>query len=208
MARDQAGGHAAQAREHIRASGLLAATAPPALGGGGLGWRAFHRGLRRLARADSALAHVYAFHHLQLATVQLFGTPAQQEALIGTTLRERLFWGNALNPGDRRALALEDGEGYRFDGPKSYASGAVGADWLTVSAWHSASVSLVIAAVPTQRVGLRVRATGTPSASARPTAAASGWSACGSNPPRCCCAPGSRRACARRCARSSHSWCW
>lgn len=145
IARDQAGGHAAAARRHIRDSGLLASTAPVVLGGWGLCWRYFHRGLRRLAMVDSALAHVYAFHHLQLATLQLYGTQAQHQDLIVPTLRERLFWGNALNPSDRRALAFEDGEGFRFDGPKGYASGAVGADWLTVSAWHSASASFVVA---------------------------------------------------------------
>lgn len=157
VARDRAGGHAAEARALVRASGLLNLTTPVAFGGAGRPWREFHRGLRRLAAADSAIAHVYAFHHLQVASVLLYGTAAQHEALLRPTVRERLFWGNALNPGDRRALAVEDGDGWRIDGPKSYCSGAVGADRLVVSAWHEGTQSLLVAALPTDRTGLAVQ---------------------------------------------------
>lgn len=156
-ARDRAGGHAAEARALVRASGLLNLTTPVAFGGAGRSWQEFHRGLRRIAQADSALAHVFAFHHLQVASVLLFGSPAQHEALLVPTVRERLFWGNALNPADRRALAVEDGEGFRIDGPKGYCSGAVGADRLTVSAWHPATQSLLIAALPADRAGITVQ---------------------------------------------------
>lgn len=157
VARDRAGGHAAEARALVRASGLLSLTTPEAFGGAGRSWREFHRGLRRIAQADSALAHLYAFHHLQVATVLLYGTPDQHTALLVPTVRERLFWGNALNPNDTRALALEDGDGWRIDGPKGYCSGAVGADRLTVSAWHAESRSLLIAALPADRTGVSIQ---------------------------------------------------
>ena len=55
--RDQAGGHAAAEREHIRASGLLTLTIPRELGGLGADWSTFFGVLRQLAQADSALAH-------------------------------------------------------------------------------------------------------------------------------------------------------
>ena len=71
--RDRAGGHAAAERELIRASGLLNITTPRAYGGGGQPWARFYRSLRRIAQADSALAHLYAFHHLQVATIVLYG---------------------------------------------------------------------------------------------------------------------------------------
>ena len=64
--RDREGGHAAEQRELIRASGLLALTIPEAHGGLGGGLPEFYEVVRRLARVDSALAHVLAFHHLQL----------------------------------------------------------------------------------------------------------------------------------------------
>lgn len=155
--RDRLGGHAAEARALVRASGLLSLTTPAAFGGAGRSWREFHRGLRRLAAADSAIAHVYAFHHLQVASVLLYGNAAQHEALLRPTVRERLFWGNALNPSDRRAVAVEDGDGWRIEGPKGYCSGAVGADRLTVSAWHPGTQSLLIAALPADRAGIAVQ---------------------------------------------------
>jgi len=156
--RDRAGGHAAAEREAIRASGLLALTIPAAFGGPGADWPTFYASLRRLARADSALAHLYGFHHLQMATLLLYGTRAQQQRQFEDTLAQRLFWGNALNPLDQRAVATEAGDGWTFNGPKSYASGSVGSDRMVVSAWHRPTQSLVIATTPTRRAGLRVRA--------------------------------------------------
>lgn len=156
--RDRAGGHAAAERELIRASGLLDLTTPRAYGGWGQAWQTFYAGLRRIAQADSSLAHLYAFHHLQVATILLYGKPAQHEALLRPTVEQRLFWGNALNPNDKRALATEDGTGWRISGPKSYCSGSVGSDRLTLSAWHEPSQSLLIGALPSDRAGVTIRA--------------------------------------------------
>jgi alkylation response protein AidB-like acyl-CoA dehydrogenase len=89
--------------------------------------------VRRLAQADSALAHVFAFHHLQIATVLLWGSAAQQ-SLLARTVSEGWFWGNALNPLDARLVATRVADGWRLNGAKSYASGSVGADRLVVSA--------------------------------------------------------------------------
>jgi alkylation response protein AidB-like acyl-CoA dehydrogenase len=156
--RDRAGGHAAAAREDVRASGLLTLTIPAEFGGTGADWSTFYASLRRIARADSALAHLYGFHHLQMATLLLFGTRAQQQRQFGDTVTQRLFWGNALNPLDQRAVATEADGGWLLNGPKSFASGSVGSDRLVVSAWHRPSASLVIATTATRRTGLTVRA--------------------------------------------------
>ena len=155
--RDRAGGHAAAERELIRASGLLDLTTPRAYGGWGQSWEAFYASLRRLAQADSSLAHLYAFHHLQVATILLYGRPEQHEFFLRHTVEQRLFWGNALNPNDKRALAIEDGEGWRISGPKSYCSGSVGSDSLTFSAWHEPTQSLLIGALPSDRAGISIR---------------------------------------------------
>lgn len=58
-ARDQAGGHAEQERELICASGLLTLSIPTAYGGQGADWPTVYQVIRILARADSALAHVF-----------------------------------------------------------------------------------------------------------------------------------------------------
>jgi alkylation response protein AidB-like acyl-CoA dehydrogenase len=155
--RDRAGGHAAHERALIRDSGLLHLTTPKALGGTGVNWQTFYRTLRQMAQVDSALAHLYAFHHLQVATVQMFGSTEQQTRLLSETVQQNLFWGNALNPSDRRATATETHGGYLIQGPKSYCSGSVGSDRMTVSAWHEATQSFVIGVLATRQAGVTVQ---------------------------------------------------
>jgi alkylation response protein AidB-like acyl-CoA dehydrogenase len=156
--RDQAGGHARHERQLIRASGLLTLSIPTDFGGQGAGWDTTMQAVRILARADSALAHVFAFHHLQLAGIALYGTAQQQRHLLHATVDEGLFWGNALNPLDRRLVAREAKGGYLLHGVKSFASGSVGSDWLTLSAWHEPSGTALIGVLPTGAAGVDVRA--------------------------------------------------
>jgi len=156
--RDRDGGHAAHERELIRASGLLSLSIPVEYNGQGQDWTTVFRAVRRLAQADAALAHVFGFHHLQLAGVQLYGSLDQQSRFLRDTVAQRWFWGNALNPVDRRLRATEVDGGYLLQGEKSFCSGSVGSDQLTVSAWHEASASMLIGIVPTRRDGVRVNA--------------------------------------------------
>lgn len=157
VARDQQGGHAAEERAALRASGLLDLTRPSAFGGQGVSWTGFYRVLARMAEVDSALAHLFAFHHLQLATVRIYGTPAQQAALLRDPPGRTRFWGNALNPLDRRTVARREGSGWVLDGSKRYCSGSVGADWLIVSGWQTEPEGLLIAALPATRAGVHVQ---------------------------------------------------
>lgn len=156
-ARDQAGGHAAQEREWIRDSGLLTLSIPVEFGGQGASWPLVYQVIRILARADSALAHVFGFHHLQLAGLHLYGNARQQRRLLTLTVEQRLFWGNALNPLDKRVAALDTDDGFVLDGIKSFSSGSVGSDWLTVSAWHAPTQTALIAALPTRQSGITVQ---------------------------------------------------
>jgi len=154
--RDRAGGHAAAERELIRASGLLTLSVPTQYGGAGAPWADILGAVRRLAEADSALAHLFGFHHLQIAGVLLYGRPEQHEHFLRPTVQGGLFWGNALNPLDRRVVAAQDGDGFRIDGVKSFSSGSVGSDVLTFSAWHKPTETALIAAVPTDTDGITV----------------------------------------------------
>nr|WP_297531230.1 acyl-CoA dehydrogenase family protein [uncultured Roseateles sp.] len=156
--RDREGGHAAEQRELIRASGLLALTIPETHGGLGGGIPEFFQVVRRIARVDSALAHVLAFHHLQLYGVSLYGGPAATAhgaRHLRETAEQRLFWGNALNPADTRLSATREGAGWRLDGVKGFCSGALGSDRLTVSA-TTGEGGFLIGIVPTRREGVRV----------------------------------------------------
>lgn len=129
IARDQAGGHAAREREAIRDSGLLLLSIPREYGGRQAGWPLIYETIRTLARADSALAHVYAFHHLQMATLQLYAPPATQARLFHDAVDGNRFWGNALNPLDTGVVATRTDDGWLLDGVKGFASGSVGSDW-------------------------------------------------------------------------------
>ena len=75
--RDRKGGTPKIERDIIRDSGLLALSIPTQYGGLGGSWAETLQTVRILARADSSIAHVYAFQHLMLATARLFGSPEQ-----------------------------------------------------------------------------------------------------------------------------------
>ncbi len=156
--RDREGGHAAAERELIRASGLLALTIPTALGGQGGDLAAFYDAVRAVARVDSSLAHVLGFHHLQLYGVALYRGPAAQRHGAGhlrETAEQGLFWGNALNPADTRLRATPTDGGWRLNGVKSFCSGALGSDRLTVSA-TTEDGGFLIGLLPTRRDGVQV----------------------------------------------------
>ncbi|MDT3721635.1 acyl-CoA dehydrogenase family protein [Pseudomonas oryzihabitans] len=155
--RDRQGGTPKAERDTLRQSGLLALSIPRELGGRGAPWDETLETVRQLARVDSSLAHVFGFHHLLLATAQLFGQPAQWRPWLERTAREALFWGNALNPLDRRTLARRQGDAWQVDGQKSFCSGALDSDLLLLSALeHDDQGRLLIAVVPTGRAGIQL----------------------------------------------------
>lgn len=158
--RDRQGGHAAAERQLIRDSGLLTLLVPRSHGGAGAPSPTVFRTIRRLAEVDSALAHVYGFHHLQVAGVFLYGNAEQQQRLLRQTVDEALFWGNALNPLDPRLVATKVEGGWSLTGIKNYASGSVGSDRLTLSAHVPVAgggpAQLMIASLPTRSAGIVV----------------------------------------------------
>lgn len=155
--RDRLGGLPKRERDLIRESGLLRLTIPRELGGDGQPLSVMLNVVRALARVDPSLAHVFAFHHLMLASVRLYGSPAQWTLALQQTAAENAFWGNALNPKDpRTSLRLRDGQLY-IDGIKSFCSGAGDSDRLIVSALQADTQKLAVAMVPTRRQGIVVR---------------------------------------------------
>lgn len=156
VARDQAGGTPKAERDALRDSGLLGLIIPREFGGLGESWSTTLQIVRELARVDSSVAHVFAFQHLLLATAQLFGRPDQWQPWFEQTVRERWFWGNALNPLDTRTLATPDGDAYRFHGDKSFCSGATDSDMLLASALRAGEGGLLIAVIPTKRDGVHI----------------------------------------------------
>lgn len=153
--RDRAGGHAAAERNLFRDSGLLTLVIPERFGGLGQNWRITLDIVRRIAEVDSSMAHLFAFQHLQVASIIFFGSEKQQEELLTRTVQERWFWGNALNPADNRSKAVELDEGIQVNGLKSFCSGARGADRLLVSA-HLDNGKFLVGAITADRQGVQI----------------------------------------------------
>jgi len=154
--RDIAGGTAFEQRQAIRDSGLLKMIIPQELGGIGGSWAELYKVIRIIARADSSLAQVFAFQFLMLASIRLYASERQWNALWRETADKNLWWGNALNPLDTRTVAIPQGDHYIFSGQKSFCSGATDSDRLIVSAIEQGTGHFLVAAVPTARAGIHL----------------------------------------------------
>ncbi|MGE4315084.1 acyl-CoA dehydrogenase family protein [Acinetobacter sp.] len=152
--RDKQGGNPKQERDLIRQSGLLGLAIPTQYGGQGADWKTVFQTIQVVAQVDSSLAHVYGFHHLLIATVQLFSQPEQYGKWFEQTAQENLFWGNTLNPLDRRTTATQVSENeYLFQGDKSFCSGSIDSDVLLCSGYNEEG-KLLIGVIPTAREGV------------------------------------------------------
>ena len=152
--RDKQGGNPKRERDLIRQSGLLGLSIPVEFGGQGADWATIFKTIQTLAQVDSSLAHVYGFHHLLIATVQLFAQPEQYQEWFKQTAQQNLFWGNTLNPLDKRTTATQISEHeYIFHGDKSFCSGSIDSDILLCSGFNAAN-QLLIGVIPTAREGV------------------------------------------------------
>ena len=152
--RDKAGGNPKAERDLIRQSGLLGLSIPQQYGGQGADWKTIFQTIQTIAQVDSSVAHVYGFHHLLIATVQLFSQPTQYGQWFEQTAKENLFWGNTLNPLDKRTTAQQISEHeFIFQGDKSFCSGSIDSDILLCSGYNEAG-KLLIGVIPTFREGV------------------------------------------------------
>jgi len=154
--RDRRGGTPKRERDAIRESGLLRLGIPRELGGMGAPWPTLFEAVRAVATADGSLGQLFGFHHVICATCRLFGSKEQWQSLLSETARQGWFWGNTLNPLDRRLSLHRTASGLRLRGVKSYTTGASDSDMLLVSAIDDETERLVVAALPTRRRGIEV----------------------------------------------------
>ena len=154
--RDRLGGTPRAERALIRDSGLLRLVVPREWGGLGATWPTAMQITQILAAADSSIAQVYGMHHVLLATGKLFGTPQQARRLLEGTAANNWFWGNALNPLDRRLALVTTRTGRVLRGEKSFSTGSIDSDMLIVSALEDGTGKLIVAAIPTARAGIRL----------------------------------------------------
>jgi alkylation response protein AidB-like acyl-CoA dehydrogenase len=156
--RDAEGRSPKAQRDLMRASGLLALSIPTQQGGLGGDWPTLLRATREIATADGSLAHLFGYHHLDLVTPHLIGTPEQRDYWYAETLRRGLFWGNSLNPLDVRTTLRRTGaDTFQLDGEKSFCTGAADSDVVVVSATEPQEARLHVAVIPTSRDGVQVK---------------------------------------------------
>jgi alkylation response protein AidB-like acyl-CoA dehydrogenase len=147
----------AERREALRDSGLLAASIPAVFGGLDLDEARIESMKVRIAEVDARLARVFAVHHSQIAMILLYGDSAQQEHMLGRTVSDNGIWGSAVNSLDLRQTAVPEAGGYQLNGEKGFCAGAVGSDYLLVSAYLPDGVTCICAAVASQQRGISVR---------------------------------------------------
>jgi alkylation response protein AidB-like acyl-CoA dehydrogenase len=154
--RDIAGGTPYEQRQAVRDSGLLKLLIPEAYGGLGGSWPEIYAIIRQIARVDSSIAQVFAFQFLMLTSIRLYASEAQWQHYYRLTASHNLWWGNALNPLDNRTIARKVAGGYQFTGQKSFCSGSMDSDYMIVSAIEESTGKFLVAAVPTDRSGIRL----------------------------------------------------
>lgn len=154
--RDRQGGNPKAERDQIRASGLLSLNIPQAYGGEGASWPTVFAISREIGKVDSSLAHVLSYHYLGVVVPHIFGSGNQKAYYYQKTLENNWFWGNAVNPLDRRTVLTPEGNQWRLNGIKSFCSGSHDSEMLPVTALREDTGELLILALPTQREGVQL----------------------------------------------------
>ena len=152
--RDRANAAPTAEIELLRSHDLLQVGEPVEFGGSGLDYAQSQQITRRIARGDTSIAHLIGYHYAQQRIPHLFGTPEQAQALSRRNAQEKLFWGGVQNPRGADGLVLtKDGDEYRLNGRRTFASGASVADQLSVTAAYGDD--LIFLTLPTDREGFK-----------------------------------------------------
>lgn len=124
--------------EQFSQSGLWGITVPKEYGGAGVSAQTLVQIVARIAKADSSLAHIPQNHFYALEVLRVNGSPAQKQRLYEEVLSGSRF-GNAhaelhtRAAHERSTRLTQDAQGYRIDGRKFYATGALFADRIPTS---------------------------------------------------------------------------
>ncbi|BDM25340.1 SfnB family sulfur acquisition oxidoreductase [Pseudomonas sp. LRP2-20] len=141
-------------------SGLWAISVPKAFGGAGVSNVTLAQVIARIAQADASLGQIPQNHFYALEVLRVNGSPEQQRRLYAEVLAGRRF-GNALaelgtkTAHDRSTRLTRDGTGYRINGRKFYATGALYAQRIPTSVIDDQGRQQ-LAFVPADSQGLQV----------------------------------------------------
>ncbi|NBF01645.1 SfnB family sulfur acquisition oxidoreductase [Pseudomonas sp. Fl5BN2] len=146
--------------EAFSRSGLWGISVPREYGGAGVSNVTLAKVIALIAEADASLGQIPQNHFYALEVLRVNGSPQQKQRLYAEVLAGRRF-GNALaelgtkTAHDRTTRLSRDGDGYRIDGRKFYATGAIYAQRIPTSVVDEYGV-LQLAFVPADSQGLSV----------------------------------------------------
>jgi len=141
-------------------AGLWAISVPKAFGGAGVSSVTLAKVIARIAQADGSLGQIPQNHFYALEVLRINGSEAQQRRLYGEVLAGKRF-GNALaelgtkTALDRNTRLSRDGEHFRVNGRKFYATGALYAQRIPTLAVDDEGRGQ-LAFIPRQAPGLQV----------------------------------------------------
>ncbi|MGY4533115.1 SfnB family sulfur acquisition oxidoreductase [Pseudomonas sp. TE3786] len=141
-------------------SGLWGISVPKEYGGAGVSNVTLAKVIALIAQADGSLGQIPQNHYYALEVLRVNGSPAQQQRLYAEVLAGQRF-GNALaelgtkTAHERTTRLTPDGSGYRINGRKFYATGALYAQRIPTSVVDEAGVQQ-LAFVPRNSQGLSV----------------------------------------------------
>ena len=141
-------------------SGLWGISVPKEHGGAGVSNVTLARVIARIAQADASLGQIPQNHFYALEVLRVNGSLAQQQRLYAEVLAGKRF-GNALaelgtrTAHDRTTRLRREGDGYRIDGRKFYATGALYAQRIPTSVIDEDGVQHLVF-VPAGSKGLQV----------------------------------------------------
>jgi alkylation response protein AidB-like acyl-CoA dehydrogenase len=136
----------------LRNAGLLTLLNPKEVGGGGAQFKEAFRVVRTIARADTSIAQILSYHYLLSHSAFWRAEPEQHRRLVAESVEHNWFWGGASNPRDALTVLTAEGNGFRLNGRKTFASNASLADRITVRAGFGNAALFVV--VPGSGAGI------------------------------------------------------
>jgi len=139
---DAAGRYPRRSIDALKPTGILAASFPRELGGGGASHRLTLEAQVRMAAADSSVAQIFRVHEDSVRELHVFADDAQRELLTSLIVEQDAILGLAAPENSKRvdspmttlAIAQPDGS-YVIDGEKIYTTGSAGSDVIIVAAF-------------------------------------------------------------------------
>lgn len=145
--------------ERIRKAGIGTLRVPVALGGPGGQVADYIESIANLAQGDPNVAHALRSHFNFVEGLIHAPDSERRHALLGKVLDGKLFAGAHTEVGAPLGTILtrltREGEGYRLNGRKWYATGSAYADYLVFSATDDQG-QVVSVLVPADRPGIRI----------------------------------------------------